>query len=142
MAGHNINGSTLPPNIAVTSSRPDIVIIDNSTRTVYLFELTVCFENQNNFEAANLRKRERYAGLAEDIRARGFKCCNIPFEVGSRGHLTVSNRASLATMHSICKPKTKFSQFMKNISKISLLCSYSIFLSRDDPWTEVPPLTP
>ena len=42
-------------NIAVTTSRPDLVVVDSSppVPTVYLFELTVCFERVGNMEAAN-----------------------------------------------------------------------------------------
>ena len=46
LGGHKVNGQTIPPHIMVTSSRPDLVLIDSSTEphTVYLFELTVSFE--------------------------------------------------------------------------------------------------
>ena len=40
------NGGSIPLNIVVTSSRPDLVIVDSSTtpKTVYLYDLTVYFE--------------------------------------------------------------------------------------------------
>ena len=102
---HNINGSTIPPNITVTSSRPDLVIVDSSSspQTVYLYELTVCFERTGNLEAANSRKYSRYTGLASDIEDNGYSCKNIPFEVGSRGHLTPDNRSRLSILHN-CVP--------------------------------------
>ena len=34
-----------------------------------------------------------------------------------------------------CNSSTKFSKFCENISKTSLLCSYSIYLSRNDSWS-------
>ena len=91
----NINGSSIPPTVMVTSSRPDLVIIDSSTspQTVYLYELTVCFERTGNLEAANSRKYVRYSSLTTDIEDNGYTCKNIPFEVGSRGHLTPDNRS-------------------------------------------------
>ena len=142
--GHKVNGGTLPPHITVTSSRCDLVIIDSSSTpsTVYLLELTVSFERPGNMEAAYQRKYERYTALSEDIKAAGFNCKNIPFEVGSRGHLTLENKSKLSIMHSLCKPKTKYSKFWQNVTKTSLLCSYSIYLSREDPWTEVPLISP
>ena len=142
--GHKVNGGTLPPHITVTSSRCDLVIIDSSSTptTVYLLELTVCFERPGNMEAAYQRKYERYTALSEDIKAAGFICKNIPFEVGSRGHLTLENKSKLSIMHSLCKPKTKFQKFWQNVTKTSLLCSYSIYLSREDTWTEVPLISP
>ena len=84
-------------------------------------------------EAAYKRKYERYTALTEDIKAAGYGCKNIPFEVGSRGHLTLETKSKLSIMHSLCKPKRRF------VSKTSLLCSY---LSREDPWTECPLISP
>ena len=141
---HKINGGSIPPNIMVTSSRPDLVIVDSSTtpQTVYLFELTVCFETAENIEAANQRKYNRYTALTSDIKENGYDCKNIPFEVGSRGHLTLSNRSKLTILHKLCTPRLNFSKFWQSITKTSLLCSYSIYLSRNDPWTGAPLLLP
>ena len=126
----------------MTTSRPDLVVVDNSEATVYLFELTICFERHDNILAANRRKHDRYVSLAEDIREAGYKCKNIPFEIGSRGHITGENKTKLSIMHKLCNPATNYSKFWQNISKTSLLCSYSIYLSRNDAWTEIPPLEP
>ena len=143
MQTYKIKGLTIPSNIVITQQRPDIVIIDKSVtpHTVWLFELSVSFEQ--NIEQANTRKRNRYAHLEQDIKDAGYNCMNVPFEVGSRGHLTQSNRCNLSTMHKIAKPKTKLNTFLKIISKISLLCSYSIYLSRNERgWSDPPPLRP
>ena len=144
LEGHNVNGGTIPQHIMVTSSRPDLVMIDSSTtpQTVYLFELSVCFEKAENMEAANQRKYERYTALTSDIKENGYECKNIPFEIGSRGHLTLTNRSKLAIMHSLCKPKINLTKLMQNTCKTSLLCSYAIYLSRNDPWTGAPLLLP
>ena len=144
LEGHKVNGSSIPSNIIITSSRPDLVVVDSSTQpqTVYLFELTIVFEKLGGMEAANKRKYERYTSLSSDIKEMGFSAMNIPFEVGSRGHLTLANKSRLAIMHKLCKPKTNFTQFWKKISKVSLLCSYSIYLSRNDAWTGAPLLQP
>ena len=144
LEGHKVNGGSIPPNIMVTSSRPDLVVIDSSTQppTVYLFELTICFEKVGSMEAANQRKYNRYTALSTDIADAGYSCKNIPFEVGSRGHLSLENKSRLAIMHKICKPKVSFTRFWKNVTKTSLLCSYSIYLSRNDPWTGVNLLKP
>ena len=126
--GHTVGGGTIPPNIVQTASRPDIVLVDNASRTVWLLELTVSFES--NFDAANKRKKERYTSLAADIEDEKFKCHNFPFEIGSRGHISLSNKSMLTLMHQLCQPRTKLRHFIQNISKISFLASYSIYLSR------------
>ena len=142
--GHKVNGQTIPQNIMVTSSRPDLVIVDSSppVPTVYLFELTVCFERTENMQAANQRKRIRYTSLTDDIKEAGYDCKNIPFEVGSRGHLTLDNKIKLSILHNMYNPKTNYTKFWQNVSKTSLLCSYAIYLSREDTWTEIPLLVP
>ena len=83
IAGHQIGGVTIPPQVIVTNQRPDLVVIDSSTTptTVYLFELTVSFER--NILLAHQRKRAKYTQLQSDIQSNGYKCHNIPFEVGA-----------------------------------------------------------
>ena len=141
LEGYKVCGGTIPPTIVQTDSRPYIVLIDNCSRTVWLFELTVSFES--NMEAANKRKKERYESLAADIEDENFKCNNMPFEIGSRGHISLANKSTLVLMHQLCQPRTKLSQFIKNISKVSLLASYAIYLSRNESnWTSVDLLRP
>ena len=68
-----VNGGSIPPNILVTASRPDLVILDSKTNTIFLYELTVCFERNGNFEAAHQRKATRYTSLALDLEEKGLK---------------------------------------------------------------------
>ena len=65
----------IPFNIVITAQRPDIVLIDKSSKphTVWLFKLTVSFE-MNVEQAHNT-----------DIEDAVYSCKNMPFEVGSRG---------------------------------------------------------
>ena len=81
LEGHKVNGRTISQDIIVTSSIPDLVTLDSSThqKTVYLFELTVCFERADNIQSANQRKYNRYSSLTTDIQDRGYICKNIPF---------------------------------------------------------------
>ena len=55
MEEHKGNCQNMPQNNMVTTSRPDLVVVDTSppTPTVYLFELTVCFERMGNMGAAS-----------------------------------------------------------------------------------------
>ena len=72
--GAKVNGGTIPPHIMVTTSRPDLVIIDNNTTpsTVLLVELTIPFTR--NIEAVNNRKTQSYEFLTSDIEDAGYKC--------------------------------------------------------------------
>ena len=38
-----------------------------------------------------LQKRARYEFLASDIKDAGSSCMNLPFEIGSQGHVILSN---------------------------------------------------
>ena len=127
--GAKINGGTVPPDILVTAQRPDMVIIDRKTTppTVYLVELTCPFTR--NIEAANTRKRTRYEFLATDIQELGFQCHNFPFEIGSRGHVTLHNRGTLSHLCHVTGIR-KTQQVIKNCSKLVLLASYTIFNAR------------
>ena len=101
--------------------------IGMSPLPVSLVELTCPFTR--NIEAANTRKRARYKFLTSDIEDAGYKCNNMPFEIGSRGHVTRNNRITLAElchMTGVRKPQ----QVMRNCSKIVLLGSYTIFNAR------------
>ena len=96
-----------------------------------------------NIEQAHTRKKTKYTYLESDIESNGYVCINIPFEVGSRGHLTGSNRANLSTLHRLGATKMKLKSFLQTISKITLLCSYSIYNARNERgWSDPPPLRP
>ena len=127
--GAKVNGGTVPPDIMVTPQRPDMVIVKNSTTppTVYLVELTCPFTR--NIDAANARKRDRYEILTSDIKDAGYQCYNLPFEIGSRGHVTRSNKITLVELCRVTGVK-KPQHVIRNCSKIVLLGSYTIYNSR------------
>ena len=133
--GAKVNGGTVPPDIMVTPQRPDMVIINKNTTpsTVFLVELTCPFTR--NIVAANVRKRARYEFLASDIQEAGYLCYNLPFEIGSRGHVTLSNKNIISQICHVTGVK-KIQQVIKNCSKLVLLASYSIFNARSShEWT-------
>ena len=61
LPGHKMNGGTIPPDILATSSRPDVVIVDRSSKEIHLLELTCSFEK--NIETAHILKSRRYNDL-------------------------------------------------------------------------------
>ena len=116
----------------VTTSRPDIVLVNRNTTptSVILLEITIPFSR--NIEAANTRKRNRYEFLTSDIQDAGYNCSNMPLEVGSRGHLTSRNRETLIYICHMVGIR-KYQQILRNYSKLALLGSYTIFLARGAP---------
>jgi hypothetical protein len=85
------NGGTIPATMTVTALKPDIVIVNEKSKTVEIFELTVPFET--NIKARNKFKTDKYAHFATDIKT--YKATITAFVVGSRGYLTKENEQRL-----------------------------------------------
>ena len=122
------SGGTIPPYLMVTTQRPDIVIIDEKTKSVTIFELTVPAEPR--LDIAHTLKTNSYSHFSSDIKSHKVKV--IPFEVGSNtGHINNENKRRLHTLHSYCMKDIKLKRFKENISAIAILSSYYIFNCRN-----------
>ena len=73
-----------PPEVAVTSLRPDVVILSRSTKTVIMLELTVPLEDRSHL--AHDRKSSKYSALVSACEESGFKAHLFPIEVGCLGY--------------------------------------------------------
>ena len=136
-----LNGGTIPPDVLVTSFRPDLVIIDRNKKSIELLELTCSFET--NIESAHLRKTKNYNDLKVDLEKAGWTVFLVPFEIGSRGLMTRRNRDSLIKVLKRNSIKLKHALIFKELTKISLLCSYSIFQAHCvHTWQDPPHLHP
>ena len=138
LPGHQVNGGSIPADILTTAQRPDIVVIDRFKKHITLFELSVSFEK--NSELANLRKVSRYRDLASDLEQRGWVTDNTPFEIGSRGYINTRNKSTICDTMKKHTIKIKKSKLLKDLSKISLLCSYTLFQAHCQPDWQSPPL--
>ena len=135
--GQSINGGTIPADILTTSERPDIVIIDRAEKKILLFELTVSFEK--NIDAAHARKASKYLDLTSDLRTKGWRVECVPFEIGSRGHISQRNKNSIFDTMKKFKIKIQKKTLIQELSKISLLCSFLIFQAHCQPSWQSPP---
>ena len=117
LEGLRVNGVTVPADIAITGQKPDIVIVkrQSSPPEVTLVELTVPLESSSGMERARSRKEDRYKKLTEDIEDSGFKCQNIPLEVGARGYINPRNKGVITHLCQMMKIK-KVSQVLKNFT--------------------------
>ena len=61
----SLSGLTIPPEVIVTSSRPDLVIHYPEANVIKIIELTVPFEI--NIEKEHTYKTNKYATLIQDI---------------------------------------------------------------------------
>ena len=137
--GHKTpDGRTIPASICLTLDRPDIVIIDRRTGNLYIWELTSCFDRDENFTNAHTNKENKYAYFLRDITE--LKPHVTAFEVGARGIITRENNDRLKALHKFCRKNIKLKQFIQNISALAVNASFYIFICRKDPVWSAPPL--
>ena len=74
-----------PVHIIQTEKQPDIVAWSDSKKSVFLLELTVLWEE--NQEEAHERKKIQYERLRADCVEKGWTSHVIPIEAGCRGFL-------------------------------------------------------
>lgn len=77
-----------PPEIMVTTLRPDVVLWSASAHSALVVELTVPWED--GVEEAFERKKLKYSELAQQAAQNGWKVNVFPVEVGCRGFVATS----------------------------------------------------
>ena len=132
-----MNGGTIPPDVLVTDSRPDIVMLDRKSRVINIFELTCSFEK--NILSAHQKKITKYIDLKKDLVKAGWTTNLVPFEIGSRGQVTKNNNNIIRDMMKLVNINTQHKKLISELSHISLLASFSIFHARCQPSWESPP---
>ena len=131
---------TIPPNLCVTTEKPDIVIIDEQKKTVDIFELTVPFDTR--IDKAHNLKMDKYSHFTTDINTN-YRTTVTAFEISSRGQVSRDNKQRLKTLYKFTDKSTKLKTFINNISSLAITGSYYIFVSQKEPtWTETSTLSP
>ena len=79
-------------------------------------------------------KQEKYAPLIADL-SQIYKVFQFSIEVSVRGQISKGNRARIKSfVYRCCRhPKIATGSILKSCSKLSLLCSYSIYCARKEP---------
>ena len=91
-----VAGTTIPPDILPTQQRSDLVLVNESSKSIIIIELTVPFEQ--NIRKAHERKFDKYAGLTSDLQGQSYDTKVFFVEVGSRGLITDSNACSFQSI--------------------------------------------
>ena len=104
----------------------DIVIFSRALRQVILIELTVPLEDRVCL--AHERKRNRYLPLLSLCQSNGWNATHFPVEVGSRGFVAYSLMRCLTQLGF---PPYWAKKVRNEASKVSLRCSYLIYLRRN-----------
>lgn len=118
-----------PENIAVTTLRPDIVLVSEITRQVVLLELTVPWEDR--MEEAFERKRAKYEELADECRSRGWRTRCNPIEVGCRGFV---GQSLIRALKMLGVKGLHIRKAIKNITDAAEKASRWLWIKRGDPW--------
>ena len=87
-----IAGTTIPPDILPTQQRPDLVLINESSKSIIIIELSIPFEQ--NIHKTHDYKQNKYASLTADLQEQGYDAKLFCIEIGSRGLITSSNKCN------------------------------------------------
>ena len=131
----DLNGGTIPSALCVTALKPDIVIIDEHTKTLHIYELTVPLTM--NSDQRNKEKTLKYTPFVTDI--TGYTCKLNCFEVSSTGVINVRNKSTLNTLHKFIRKDITKSTFMQNLNALAWYGSYHLWTTREDPEFTSPP---
>ena len=128
-------GGTIPPKVLITTDRPDLVIIDEETKTMHIFELTV--PHICNIQKRHEEKTNKYKYLVSEC--EDYTIITMAFEVEIRGHITKENKKSLKQMFRFCSKNISIKLFYENIAKMAINGSYYIYLCRNQTvWADLP----
>ena len=122
--------STLPLDIAVTTLRPDLIVVNRLSRKVIMFELSVPFEI--NIDTTHQLKVNRYRQLVADIEDNGYKVNYFPVEIGSRAYISKDNINRLKAFLKDTTTNVKFNNVKSDVCKIVLIASFVIFHSKHE----------
>ena len=126
------SGRVFPPDIIVTSQRPDMVGVDAEQRKVIILELTCPFDS--NVDSAHDFKMGKYASLVNDLRGDGYIVDLYCVEITVRGQISKANRARLKSflLKSTGLRRAFSVELICKLSKACLISSFSIFCARNE----------
>ena len=117
----------VPPEIASTELRPDIIIHSTKAKKVCFIELTSPAEE--NIGVWKMKKRAKYLDLVEEARSNGYKACCRTIEVGCRGFVSQS---SMNVFSLLGFRGRQVSAIRRDLSRIAVRCSHFIWINREN----------
>jgi hypothetical protein len=130
-------GGLIPADVMVQEERPDLVVIDRSVdgkHKIALVELTSPWDT--DAKKAKEHKTARYADLKIALSNEGWDCSLYLMKVGAWGHIIKSVKDRLWSLSWAWVPaghRSGIGQMMIDVSRISLVCSFTIFQACNDP---------
>ena len=115
----------IPPHIASTNQRPDIILTSDVTKRLIIVELTVPVEGRSSLSYQ--MKTEKYeTGVAEAAELKGWKTSIYAVEMGCRGFPAFSMSRMLKEMGYTGRLRK---DILKKLSRIAEECSMHIWKS-------------
>ena len=112
---------TIPPNVMLTSVKPDTTIIKEDEQKVYTFELTV--PHIDNIKKRHIEEEDRYQHLRNESKPYDLKSYAVGIEI--RGHITKENEITLKIIYSLSKNKYPiqrvYKQHLLNCNQLIIL---------------------
>lgn len=119
-----------PENIALTTLRPDIVLVSETTRQVVLLELIVAWEDQME-EAFD--RRAKYDEVADVCRSTGWRTRCNPIEVGCREFVGQSFIRALKMLEARGLQNRKATRDITNVAERA---PRWLSIKQGDPWAQ------
>ena len=136
LPGQKINSGTISSHVLPSSQIPDLVFFQD--KSLFIMALTCPFPD--NIEKVHQYKINKYSSLVQDIEDRGFTVKCYCIKISSFGHINSNNKLTLRKLLKDIhvQAKIKVGQLINDLSKISLLTSYSIWIIM---WMKISPVT-
>ena len=121
--------ATIPPEILVTSARPDIVIIKSNS--VVLMELTIPYNSPESLANAHARKstKRNYQIALSNLERKGHNTSLVTIEIGALDHSLTTTHQSLQNLLPTLSRRATRAMF-DDAAKITIGASHTIFLAR------------
>ena len=123
--------TTIPLQLVCTSSRPDIVIVQD--QAVKMIELMICSNSLNAMKEARRRKesKQNYQSLLSDLCKKGLDASYLTLEIGALGHHPPDFPKRLANFLGIKDQRNKLRSILDDAGKIAISSSQIIFWAKD-----------
>lgn len=116
-------------HIAMTTLRPDILLVSEASKNIVMLELTVLWEDR--LEEAHERKRNKYEELVINCRKQGLKAKCMPIKVACIGFVGQLLYKSLSALGITGMERRKA---MKNITEAAEKALRWLWIRRGSPW--------
>jgi hypothetical protein len=130
-------GRSIPGDVMLQAQRTDLVIVDQSVYgrfRIALVKLTCPWDT--DVKKGKEHKTARYADLMEELSNQGWDCSLYLIEVGAWSHIVKSVKDQLWSLFRDWLPaghRSGIGQMIKDVRRISLVCSFAIIQACNEP---------